>query len=119
MKKFKSIFYGIYILFFIFLAFIALNYENIVLNWDWDGIDTWTGLLRFVLQLGGIGSVLFIAEIIVENIHLFAKSRKIKSLEIQVLDLKAKLYDQDKPIEAPAPEPSPTIAPNPEKEESK
>lgn len=93
MKKFKTIFYGLYFLFFAFSAFVALNYENLVLRWDWDPINTWTGLIRFVLQLGGVGLVLFGTEIIIENIHLFSKRRKIKSLEKEVLDIKAKLYD--------------------------
>ncbi|MEO9805453.1 MAG: hypothetical protein ABJF04_19495 [Reichenbachiella sp.] len=94
MKKFKSIFYGIYIFYFVFSAFIAFYYEKIVLHWDWDWINTWTGLIRFVLQMGAIGSILFITEIIVENIHLAAKRRKIKTLENEITDLKAKLYDK-------------------------
>lgn len=94
MKKFKSIFYGIYILYFAFSAFVAFYYEKIVLHWDWDWISTWTGLIRFVLQMGAVGSLLFITEIIVENIHLISKRSKIKALENEVLDLKAKLYDK-------------------------
>lgn len=90
-------------MYFAFSAFIAFNYESIVLHWEWDWIDTWTGLIRFVLQMGGIGSILFITEIIVENIHIFSKNREIKSLGIQVLDLKAKLYDQDIPSDSPSP----------------
>lgn len=106
MKKFKTFFYGIYILYFFFSSFVAFNYENIVLHWDWDWISTWTGLIRLVLQMGGIGVILFFTEIIVENIHLAAKRSKIKSLEKEVTDLKAKLYDQSnasKPEPAPAP----------------
>ncbi len=94
MKKFKSIFYGIYILYFVFSAFVAFYYEKIVLHWDWDWISTWTGLIRFVLQMGAVGSMLFITEIIIENIHLFSKRNNIKVLESQILDLKAKLYDK-------------------------
>ncbi|MFY0626150.1 MAG: hypothetical protein JXR07_07645 [Reichenbachiella sp.] len=106
MRKFKTFFYGIYFLFFTFSAFIALNYENLVLHWDWDPIGTWTGLIRFVLKLGGVGLALFGIEIIVENIHLFSKRRKIKSLEKEVLDIKARLYDASQeensdPLEKP------------------
>lgn len=107
MKKFKSIFYGIYIFYFAFSAFIAFYYEKIVLHWDWDWISTWTGLIRFVLQMGAIGSTLFITEIIVENIHLATKRRKIKALENEVMDLKAKLYDQSNTEEASLPQESP------------
>ncbi|WP_420582505.1 hypothetical protein [Reichenbachiella sp.] len=110
MKKFKTFFYGIYILYFFFSSFIAFNYENIVLHWDWDWISTWTGLIRLVLQMGGIGVILFLTEIIVENIHLGAKRSKIKTLEKEVTDLKAKLYDKSN---ASAPEP--TSAPAVEK----
>jgi len=118
MKKFKTIFYTIYICYFLFSAFVAFYYEDIVLRWAWDPIDTWTGLIRFVLKMGAIGSVLFITEIIIENIHLFVKRREIKVLNIEVLSLKSKLYDQSAPepnqatkapqLATPAEEPAPT-----------
>ncbi len=94
MKKFKRIFYFLYIIFFCFGGVIAFNYEKIVLKWDWDFIDTWAGLLRFVLKLGAFGLVLFLVEIIIENIHIFGLTNKIKKLENEVLDLKGKLYDK-------------------------
>lgn len=110
MKKFKTFFYGIYILYFAFSAFIALNYEKIVLHWDWDWISTWTGLIRLVLQMGGVGTILFITEIIVENIHLASKRSKIKTLEKEVIDLKAKLYDKGNASESQAaPQSQPVI----------
>lgn len=108
MKKFKTFFYGIYILYFFFSSFIAFNYENIVLHWDWDWISTWTGLIRLVLQMGGVGVILFLTEIIVENIHLATKRSKIKSLEKEVTDLKAKLYDKSNEPAEPEPKPEPT-----------
>lgn len=117
MKKFKTFFYGIYILYFGFMTFIAFNYENIVLHWDWDWISTWTGLIRLVLQMGGVGTILFITEIIVENIHLISKRSKIKALENEVTDLKAKLYDKANEQPAPAPSPEPPVIE--EKEEEK
>ena len=94
MKRFKTFFYGVYLLFFSFCAFLAFFYEELVLDWDWDPINTWTGLIRFVLKMGGIGLILFLLEIIIENIHLFTKNRKIKKLEKEVLEIKASLYDQ-------------------------
>ncbi|MEO9965572.1 MAG: hypothetical protein ABJF11_07285 [Reichenbachiella sp.] len=108
MKKFKTIFYGLYILYFAFSAFIAFYYEKIVLHWDWDWISTWTGLIRLVLQMGAVGSILFITEIIVENIHLISKRSKIKALESEIVDLKAKLYDKSNERETESKfEPSP------------
>ena len=94
MKKFKKIFYLIYLVFFCLAGFIALNYENLANKWDWDPITGWVSLLRFVLQLGGIGLLLFLIEIIVENIHIYSLNKKIKSLELDVLDLKGKLYEE-------------------------
>ncbi|MEQ6121693.1 hypothetical protein [Reichenbachiella sp. MALMAid0571] len=94
MKKFKRIFYLTYIIFFLFGGFIAINYENLVLKWDWDFVDTWAGLLRFVLKLGGFGLILFLIELIIENIHILSLNRKIKVLESDVVNLKSKLYDQ-------------------------
>ncbi len=110
MKKFKTLFYGIYLLYFLFISFIAFNYENIVLHWDWDWISTWTGLIRLVLQMGGIGVILFFTEIIVENIHLGTKRSKIKTLENDIQDLKAKLYDKAN-TKSPEPQSEPTTEP--------
>ncbi len=105
MKRFKTFFYGIYLLFFFVCLFIAFQHENMVLRWDWNTIDkwvpwevnrinTWIGLIRLVLKLGGIGLALLGIEIVVENIHLFVKNRKIKKLEKEVVEIKARLYDQ-------------------------
>lgn len=94
MTKFKRIFYLAYILYFCFGGFIAYYYEDLVLRWDWDFIDTWAGLLRFVLKLSAFGLVLFLAEIVIENIQIFSLRKKIKSLENDVIDLKGKLYDK-------------------------
>lgn len=44
--------------------------------------------------MGAIGTILFLTEIIVENIHLATKRKKIKTLEREIVDLKAKLYDK-------------------------
>lgn len=94
MTKFKRIFYLAYVVYFCFGGFIAYNYENLVLRWDWDFIDTWAGLLRFVLKLSAFGLILFFTEIVIENIQIFSLKNKIKSLENDVIDLKGKLYDK-------------------------
>lgn len=106
MKKFKTYFYGLYVLYLTFSLLIAVFYEDLVLHWDWDPIQTWTGLIRLVLQVGGVGVVLLVVEIIVENIHLSAKTTKINSLESEIQSLKAKLYDKSQEeSESPATEP--------------
>jgi hypothetical protein len=94
MTKFKRIFYLAYVLYFCFGGFIAYNYEDLVLRWDWDFINTWAGLLRFVLKLSAFGLILFVTEIVIENIQIFSLRNKIKSLENDVIDLKGKLYDK-------------------------
>ena len=94
MKKFKQILYAICTLFFCVGGFLAYFHEDIVLRWDWDFIDTWVGLLRFVLQLGAVGLVLFFLELVVQNIHIGSLKSKVKTLENEVLTLKGKLYDR-------------------------
>jgi len=94
MNKFKFYFYGLYLLYLGFTTFIAIFYENLVLYWDWDPINTWSGLLRYIISLGGVGLILVLAGTIIENIHIFIKNRKIKKLENEILELKSKLYDQ-------------------------
>lgn len=113
MKKFKYVFYAIYILFFLFAGFIALYYEDLVLRWDWDSIDTWVGLLKFTLKMGGLGLVLFIIEIVIENIHVTTLNFKIKSLQGEVQELKAKLYDQATPETPTDPDTDTTIPEDP------
>ena len=107
MKKFKSAFYGIYIIYFLFATFIGIYYNDIVLRWSWDPIDTWVGLIRFVLKMGGIGIVLFFSLIVIENIELFTMRKKIKNQEKEILSLKSKLYDrsteeQEKVVDSPS-----------------
>ena len=96
MRKFKHAFYGIYLIFFIFVGILGLTYEDLVLHWDWDWIETWTGLLKFVLKMGGVGSALFLTLIIIENIHLYSKDQKIKSLQSEINSLKAQMFDFNK-----------------------
>ena len=106
MKKLKLYFYLIYLVFVLFSLFLALKHEDLVLHWSWDPIVTWIGLIKFILKLGGFGLILLVFEIVIENIHLAMKNRKIHELEQEVLGLKAKLYDKGietfKPI-APTP----------------
>lgn len=52
--------------------------------------------------MGAIGTILFVTEIIIENIHLATKRSKIKSLEREIVDLKAKLYDKASNEAAPS-----------------
>lgn len=105
MKKFKTAFYGIYILYFLFATFLGIYYNDIVLRWSWDPIDTWVGLIRFVLKMGGVGIVLFFTLIVIENIELFTMRKQIRDKDKEILELKSKLYDQsldeEKSVDSP------------------
>ncbi|MBU2914689.1 MULTISPECIES: hypothetical protein [Reichenbachiella] len=90
MKKIKPFLYGIYILFFITAAFIAITHENLVLHWKWDFIDTWVGLMRLVLKLGGIGTVLFASLLILEYTQVRKLRKKIEEQEYEIQKLKSK-----------------------------
>jgi len=89
MKKLKPYIYGIYILYFLFCAALALTYENLVLHWQWDFIDTWVSLMRLVFKLGGIGIVLFGSVLIIENIHIRKLKKKISEQEKEISSLKS------------------------------
>lgn len=89
MKKLKPYLYGIYILYFLFCLFLALTYENLVLHWDWDPIDTWVSLMRLVLKLAGIGILLFGSVIIIENLHIKRLKKKITKLNKKINELES------------------------------
>lgn len=114
MRKFKQAFYGVYLIFFIFIVLLGFTYEDLVLRWDWDWIDTWTGLLMFVLKLGGVGTVLFLILIIIENIHLYSKDQKIKALEVEITSLKAQMFDLKNKEEIVLQEPKTEASDSPE-----
>lgn len=118
MKQFKRFFYISYLVFFAIAAFVAVYRDELVLKWDWDFITGWVGLLKFVLKLGGVGVVLFIIELIIENIHINSLKRKISTLETEKLELKAKLYDkaESESVETALPEVEASPASDEEKE---
>lgn len=96
MKKFKQIFYPIYILLslgFVYIAIDSLLNMNENLIWfDVNFIQRrqpyW--VMFFVLLLG----VFMLIEIIAENIHLRNVKSGIEDLEEEIVRLKAKLFDQ-------------------------
>ncbi|MGL1886583.1 MAG: hypothetical protein OCD76_08725 [Reichenbachiella sp.] len=90
MKKLKPFFYGIYIAFFIFAAFLGIFYEDLVLNWKWDWIDTWVGLMAFVLKMAGIGTILFGAALIIDGIHIRSLKKELKEKDDIIEQLKNK-----------------------------
>lgn len=96
MKKFKRIFYPIYILFA--LGFIYLSIDGL-LNMDdtrsWfsekfraDRQPFWIMFFFFLL------TVLMLIEIIVENVHIRNIKSGVEDMEDEIVRLKAKLYDK-------------------------
>ncbi|PIB37037.1 hypothetical protein BFP72_17315 [Reichenbachiella sp. 5M10] len=81
MKQIKPLLYGIYITYFLICTFVAVTHENLVLHWKWDFVDTWVGLMKLVLKLGGIGLVLFLSVLIIENLHIRQLKKRISELE--------------------------------------
>ncbi|UXP33484.1 hypothetical protein N6H18_05900 [Reichenbachiella agarivorans] len=90
MKKLKPIFYALYITYFLVCVFVAVTHDYLVLYWKWDFIDTWVGLMRLVLRLGGIGTLLFASALIIERLHINELKKKIAQLEKDLTRTKSK-----------------------------
>jgi uncharacterized membrane protein affecting hemolysin expression len=58
------------------------------------------GMAKFLIKLGGVTLVLFIVELIIENIHISSLNNSIANLEKEKLELKAKLYDESELLTA-------------------
>ncbi len=96
MKKFKRIFYPIYLIFALGMGYFSidslLNMQS-TLTWyaekfPENGGPYWVMILFLILAL------LMITEMIVENIHLKNVKEEIPELEDEIVRLKAKLYDK-------------------------
>ncbi|MGK7394262.1 MAG: hypothetical protein ACNS62_06805 [Candidatus Cyclobacteriaceae bacterium M3_2C_046] len=88
MKKFKTIFYIIYLLFILTSLILLIT--------EWEFLSTSFGLLPvWMPYLIILGMLLIITEWIVENIHIKQLKNKITKLEKENLNLKAKLFDQE------------------------
>lgn len=96
MKKFKQIFYPIYILFALGFVYIAIDsLLNMEENLNWFDVNFiqrrqpyW--VMFFILVLG----ILMLIELIAENIHIKNIKSGIGDLEDEIVRLKAKLFDQ-------------------------
>lgn len=96
MKKFKRIFYPIYLIFTLGFAYLAidslLNMES-TLGWfneRFDVLNQPYWIMAFFL----IMALLMIVEMIVENVHIHQVKGGIEDLEDEIVRLKAKLFDQ-------------------------
>ncbi len=114
-KNFRSIYYLIYVIIIIILIYLAYDLVNVL-----DTLRKW-GWYDYFSELPALGSkfIYFVAFLLVfelgyENFIQIKNRRKLSSLEKEVTQLKAKLYDQEHSSE---PEPSSQQLPSPDEEE--
>lgn len=98
MKKFKRIFYAICLLPVLIVILIYLFQDSILFETESSLYMGRIGMAKFLIKLGGISLFLFVAEIIVENIHISSLNKKVAALEKEKLELKAKLYDESESL---------------------
>jgi uncharacterized membrane protein affecting hemolysin expression len=100
MMKFKRIFYIICSFPVLIVSFIYLFQNDILFETDSMLYMGRIGMAKFLIKLGGVTLVLFIVELIIENIHISSLNRSITNLEKEKLELKAKLYDESELLTA-------------------
>lgn len=95
MKKFKRIFYPIYLVVIVLVLIISFNiYEALELFKVWGWFKYFSDLPYMGRDLMIFLCVLMIVEIVAENYQIQGQKGKIRSLEDKVMELKAKLYDK-------------------------
>ena len=96
MKKFKRIFYPIYLIMTIWMIYFTIdslmNMEQ-TLAWFNEKFSAQSGPF-WVMLLYLVMSLLMLVELVVENIHIRQLKRDIPDLEEEIVRLKAKLFDQ-------------------------
>jgi hypothetical protein len=96
MKKFKLFFYPIFLITAVLVLYFSLD---IIINMDdyLDKIDFATLRKLPNYALGGFLfiAVLMLAEFTLENLQMIQLRKKVKEAEKEVINLKAKLYDQN------------------------
>ena len=97
MKKFKRIFYPIYLVFM--LGFIYLSLDGII---NMESSLVWfnekfapENQPYWIMTFFFIHGILMLIEMIVENIHIHQVKQGIDDLEDEIVRLKVKLFDQD------------------------
>ena len=95
MKRFKTFFYPIYIVVIVLVLLIALNiYDALELFKRWGWFKYFSDLPFMARDLLVFLAALMSIELIIENISIFGSRGKHRSLEQEIIELKAKLYDK-------------------------
>jgi len=96
MKKFKLFFYPIFLITALAVMYFSLD---IIINMDayLDKIDFATLRKLPNYALGGFLfiSIMMLAEFALENFQIISLRKKVKEAEKELINLKAKLYDQN------------------------
>ncbi len=94
MNKIKTVYYIFYIIIIISIFFFAIYTEPAIdLMYKWKWFKYLTDVIKLLQIMLFIISGLLIFEIIIENTHIFKLKKKNKSLNKEIMSLKAKLYD--------------------------
>ena len=95
MKKFKKIFYPIYLVVIVLVLIIAFNiYEALELFKQWGWFKYFSDLPYMGRDLMVFLCLLMLIELVAENFHIADLKSKNGALEQKITELKAKLYDK-------------------------
>ncbi|WP_258102958.1 hypothetical protein [Marinoscillum sp. MHG1-6] len=107
MKKFKLIFYPIYV-----LAMLVVLYYSIDILANMDAYKekvpihmVFKDIPVYALSIYILLSLIMVVELVAENLHIIKLKKRAETAEKEVLTLKAKLYDEStSALSAPAEE---------------
>ena len=95
MKKFKRIFYPIYLVIIALVLIISFNiYEALELFKIWAWFKYFSDLPYMGRDLMIFLCLLMIIELVAENIHIARMKARANENDQNIIDLKAKLYDK-------------------------
>ena len=95
MKKFKRIFYPIYLIVIVLVLIVSFNiYESLELFKIWGWFKYFSDLPYMGRDLMIFLCALMLVELVAENIHIARLKARADEKDQKVIDLKAKLYDK-------------------------
>lgn len=95
MKKFKRIFYPIYLIVIVLVLIVSFNiYEALELFKIWGWFKYFSDLPYMGRDLMIFLCALMLVELVAENVHIARLKAKTDEKDQKILNLKAKLYDK-------------------------
>ncbi len=102
MKRFKTIFYPVYLIVIVLVLLIAFNiYDSLELFKRWGWYRYFSDLPIMGRNLLVFLCLLMTTEIAIENFSLIGSRSKVKKLNREIESLKAKLYDKSQNTTVP------------------